>query len=290
MLKGAHWTTGALYATQTGLPTFFFENYFYKHKKVNNSIFSDDDNIYANKAVSWAKVLKKAGYDNWFMSNSNLNFSGTGKIMEALGYKTIEVQVKNDNRKSEWGPYDKNLFDKAKEKYVELNNGSKPFNLTLLTIDMHFPNGVQDNYLIPYIDKSIKFDSHEFSVASADYLLYNFIDFIKKNDKNNNTAIVVMGDHCMMGNKKITPIVGKLKNKKHRILFMTNKKINEYQPNDKIYFYDIPKIMLEVAGVNTNAKFPKDIIKNISPSYILKNQELFTVLNEKLYNRKDKSS
>lgn len=274
---GSGWTIAALYSTQTGFPCLFGAN---KAKLGGNSALT---NIHKTEAVSYAGVLSKAGYKNVFMSNSSLKFAGTGKLMTLFGYecrswKSFGKQVS----KTKWGVHDYDLFQAAKKQFLKLNERKQPFNLTLLTIDTHYPKGVPDSRLRNKINKKIPLNSHEYTVASLDYLVDDFITFIEKNSGDKETVIVILGDHLMHGNAKVTPIVKKLGAKPRKVLLMSNKKIRDFESDEKIAFYDIPGIILNLAEIKTNAKFFKDLGASIDSGFIEKNQDIFTLLNMRL--------
>lgn len=272
-IYGTGWTIGALYATQTGMPASF------KSENGNKTFMS----LSKSNIPSYASVLKKSGYNNVFINASSNRFAGTGNIMKVLGYDSIYGPENLKNKVTNWGGHDKDIFYFAKKQYAELSGKNKPFNLTMLTIDMHFPKGLPDASLKNKINKQIQYPSHEFAVASLDYLLKDFTDWIAKQPNGKDTIILVMGDHRMMGNTKVSPIVNKLNSKKGRSTFlMSNVPIRNFKKDQFIAYYDIPNIVLELTGVKTNATFSKNMIKNINPDIISKNKELFTVLNHKL--------
>ena len=274
---GSGWTIAALYATQTGFPCLFGAN---QARLGGNSALANIHNV---KAVSYAGVLAKAGYKNVFLTNSSLKFAGTGNLMSLFGYECKSWKTFGKNVvKTKWGVHDYDLFEAAKRKFKELNQKKQPFNLTLLTIDTHYPKGVPDARLRNKISKKIPVNSHEYTVASLDYLLDDFLKVIEKNSQNNETVVVILGDHLMHGNSKVTPIVKKLQSKPRKILLMSNKEIHGFGNNDKIAFYDIPQIVLNLAEVKSNAKFLKGQGIKMSSEFIEKNQDIFTILNMRL--------
>lgn len=271
---GSGWTIGALYTTQTGLPCFFGTN--------GNTIFS---RIKDSKLLSYAKVLESAGYNNIFLSSSNLNFAGTGNMMKILGY-----DVKNFDQfdipysKTGWGVHDKDLFEQAKIEYDKLSKIHKPFNLTLLTVDTHFTKGVPDERLSNIVSKQFTMDTIEYSVNSLDYLIYDFYQYVKSQSNSDNTEIVILGDHPLMGTEGNTPAVKRLKKSPRNITLISSKKSNLYDINDKLRYYDIPYFILDIADVKSNAVFSKKLFLDMSPEKIEKENALFTNLNLKLTN------
>ena len=268
---GADWTVGALYATQTGLPAYLGAN--------SDTLFSG---VRQTGAVSYAGVLKQAGYKNLLLSNGDMNFAGTGNIMNCFGYEVKGHEFCQDAVKTVWGVHDYDLFRMAKEEYKKLAQGNKPFNLTLLTVDTHFPKGVPDKRMRPYVSKNVSDGTHEFALASLDYLLGDFVKFIESQPNGKETVVVILGDHLLMGDFRHTPIIKKFDNKPRRVALLTNKPIADFDKTDELAYYDLPYIILNLAEVKHNAKFSVDIFHNMSEKFVADNKELFTSLNLKL--------
>lgn len=270
---GAEWTIGSLYATQTGLPTMF-------SGKQNRAIFNVQA---ATDAISYTSVLKQAGYQCIFLSNSYLEFGGTGSMMCALGYETIGGETFPEGTpKTRWGVHDVHGFAKAKEEYIRLSKSGQPFQLTLLTVDTHYPNGFPDETMRPHVDTRIPSGSHEYVVATLDYLVGDFVRFIESQPNGKDTVIVLMSDHLMMQKKNERSIVDKLDDTPRHNLLMTNHPIPNHTPADNIAFWHIPSIMLDLAEVKHNVTFPVDMNSNMSEQYIKDNESLFTIFNIKL--------
>lgn len=278
-LFGSTWTVGALYATQTGLPTIFGNNGKVIYNTIFNSIGINND----TKFIGYSNVLKKAGYNNKFISNCYLDFAGTGNLMKALGYEIYGgADFDKDIKRTNWGVQDFHLFEKAKEEYTLLSKQNRPFNLTLLTVDTHFSEGIPDESLRNNIDHEIAFPSHEFAVASLDYLLGDFIKYINESPNGKDTVIIILSDHLMMGNKENTPIISKLDYKERKNLLVSNTKIKNIGKDDYIGYYDIPNIILDSADVQHNVKFGKKFIPEMSDEFVKENKELFSILNLRL--------
>ncbi len=270
---GAGWTIGALYATQTSFPCLFGHN-------DGNDIFNKIKDI---QVVSYANVMKKAGYNNLFLSSANFEFAGTGNMMHMLGYdlkKYDQYDVKM--RKTGWGIQDADLFAQAKLEYHKMANSGQPFNLTLLTVDTHFTNGIPDKRLKDKI--TIDIDKHpmEYCVASLDYLIEDFYNYMKEQPGFDNTVLIILGDHPVMGSAEQTPVVKLLNTKERRITLISNSLPQRFRPNDKIGYYDIPNFILEATGVKHNAVFLDDMINGDVEANVKKNAALYTHLNLKL--------
>ncbi len=268
---GADWTVGALYATQTGLPAYLGAN--------SDTLFSG---VRQTGAISYAGVLKQAGYKNLLLSNGDMNFAGTGNIMNCFGYEVKGHDKCTDGVKTVWGVHDYDLFKMAKEEYKKLAQGNKPFNLTLLTVDTHFPKGVPDKRMGPYVSENVRDGTHEFALASLDYLLGDFVKFIESQPNGKETVVIILGDHLLMGDFRHTPIIKKFDNKPRRVALLANKVIANFDKADEIAYYNLPHIILNLADVKHNAKFSQDIFPQMSEKFVAENKELFTSLNLKL--------
>lgn len=275
-LPGSTWTIGALYSTQTGLPTSFFGD--------GNKMFEKKNN-YKTKLPSYGLILAKSGYDNLFLTGCSLDFAGTGNVMRGFGYRCMGVNSftkTTETGRTTWGMHDYDLFVKAKEEYKKLLDGGSPFNLTLLTIDTHFPKGFPDKRMQQHIGIDADLETMDFSVASLDWLIYDFIEYIQNEDKLNNTAILILGDHLLFGTEDATPIVKQLQSGNRRIFLLSNKPLKNFSAHDEIGFYDIPNIVLDLAEVKTDAKLGKKLFPDMSPKFLDENMDLFTVLNLKV--------
>lgn len=272
-VEGSTATISALYATETGLPTFF-------EATDHNRIFMSLKNFLV---PSYAGVLQKCGYKNVFLTNCEAEFGGTGALMRMLGYEEVAGAETYSYRTTNWGVHDCEVFATAKKKYLELTQGNRPFNMTMLTVDTHFPKGLPDADMRQYVDSHVEYPSHEYTVATLDYLLWDFVQWLKNQPGAEKTAVVILGDHNMMGSEESTKIKKKLHSiPEQAVLLMSNRVLPGKQISSDLAFYDMPKIMLSLCGVTTDATFSKDLWPNLCAKDISDNKELFTVLNMKL--------
>ena len=128
----------------------------------------------------------------------------------------------------------------------------------------------------------------EFSISAVDYLINNFIDYLKQENILDNTAIFIFPDHLLMGNTG--PTVKKLRESERRLYLITN--ISEDQLPKKthsvLYQIDLPKMILNGASIKTNAKFLTDFIKSDDViTYLNTNKIKLTTLNTASVTKKD---
>ena len=254
--EGANWTSGVLFATQTSFPSFFELRLI--------SFFPEISHL---DLTSWSRVLKVAGYKNTFMMSDKTFYGGKEYLLKLLEYDTKEdlIPLSQD---TPWQGHDLDLFEAAKKEYLELSK-NPPFNLTLLSVDTHFPEGTPDLRLKDKVNVNAN-DVHKFTIATTDYLVGDFIDFIYKQPNAENTVIVILGDHLMMGNALITPLLKEMP-KKRRVLLVTNNPIKNYSKDTPIFYYDMPKIILDLAEVKNNAVWSKDLFPEMSEEFTKRN-------------------
>lgn len=189
-LTGTGWTIAGMVATQCGLPLkpvgFLSENR-----------IGENTSKFMPNAKCMPDILAAAGYKNIFLGGAYTEFSGKANYLRTHQYHEIygrnEFLQKNPNYPlNDWGLHDDDLFHQAKQVYKKELKGNRPFNLTILTLGMHAPNG----YVAPTCPK--RFSIYEDAIYCTAWLIKDFIDFVIKNDTNNNTQIVIIGDHLTM--------------------------------------------------------------------------------------------
>ena len=187
-LYGTTWTVGAMSAQTAGVPL--------KLSIEHNSM--SEYSIFLFFSYSIGEILQENGYHNFLLLGSDAVFGGRKNLFEQHGnYEIWDVEsAMAENKISEkiwWGYNDKQLFEFAKEKIVELSKQQKLFNFTMLTADTHFPDGYKCS------DCKEKWDEQYKNVIScSSKKVGEFIEWIKKQDFYENTTIVISGDHLTM--------------------------------------------------------------------------------------------
>ena len=190
-LPGATWTMGAIFGQSTGL-----------HLKISieqNSM--DSQKSFFPSVVSIQDILKEEGYTQKFLLGSVGYFGGRELFMKDHG----DVQVEDFSywkRKNKfprdywvnWGFEDEKLYNYAKEELLSLSKEGKPFNLTLLTVDTHFPDG----YVCRLCKNTYPDNQYANVFNCASRQVTEFVHWIKEQDFYDNTTIVISGDHPTM--------------------------------------------------------------------------------------------
>ena len=190
-LPGATWTMGAIFAQSTGLPL--------KISIEQNSM--DSQKAFFPSVTALQDILKEEGYTQKFLLGSVGYFGGRELYMKDHG----DVQVEDFSywkRKNKfpkdywvnWGFEDEKLYSYAREELSSLAKENKPFNLTLLTVDTHFPDG----YVCRLCQNNYPDNQYANVYRCASRQVTDFVNWIKKQDFYENTTIVISGDHPTM--------------------------------------------------------------------------------------------
>ena len=167
-------------------------------------------------------ILNKEGYQQVFLCGSEGDFAGRDTYFTS--HKDFHIEDYNAAKKEGfiapdykvfWGHEDEILYKRAKKQLEQLSSSDKPFNLTMLTVDTHFPRGYKcrlckDKYNRQYANV----------IACADQQVYDFVEWIKKQDFYKNTTIVIAGDHTTMVDTS-DPIWSNLNNNYKRTVYNT---------------------------------------------------------------------
>lgn len=190
MIEGSSWTTASIVSNSSGVPlkAKLFGNEYSKSNFMNRTYNLGDllkDNDYHNEVISGAKTAF-GGLKEYYSLHGNYSIIDEDSL-DKYGLK----MEKNDVGK--WGFNDKYLFETAKKRLEVLSKEKEPFNLQLITIDTHFMDGFVGDYSVN------KYDSqYENTYATTSKLVYDFIEYVKKQDYYKDTTIVILGDHLTM--------------------------------------------------------------------------------------------
>jgi phosphoglycerol transferase len=190
---GATWTIAAMVATQCGVPL---------------SIYSSEDmraggqrRAFLPGATCLGDVLQAHGYRNVFMGGAPLSFAGKGTFLRDHGY--VERHGKEEwlaagavrRDFGGWGLHDDALLARASARLAQLQAAGQPFNLTLLTLDTHNPEGFTSatcsgQGVRNFADR----------VACTSRLVADFVRTAGEQGLLENTVVVILGDHLAVGN------------------------------------------------------------------------------------------
>ncbi|MDO4804391.1 MAG: sulfatase-like hydrolase/transferase [Lachnospiraceae bacterium] len=145
-------------------------------------------------------ILADAGYHNVLFIGSDAKFGGRKLYFTEHGDYEIDDFAYAVNRnwltdkENSWGYSDWRLFLQAKERLKELTAEDKPFNLTLLTVDTHFEDGIRCQYCKYEYPGNGYADVYSCSSRQID----EFVSWCQEQDWYDDTTIVLSGDHLTM--------------------------------------------------------------------------------------------
>lgn len=160
------------------------------------------------KVKSVYDVLQTYGYRNVFLQGSDANFAGTKNFMLSHG---IDVLYDMHDFEDEWdmnaffrnfrsfsaGLTDAKLYEISKDILDTLSRSN--FSLTLTTLETHFPYGFYDEKCLEKPKSKAEKDLFEATLRCASREVFEYVDWLKKQEYYSNTEIVIVGDHLFMG-------------------------------------------------------------------------------------------
>lgn len=196
-IPGSTWTIAGMVSEYGGLPL----------KIVVESNSMDQYDRFLPGAYFLGDVLQDAGYRNYFMCGSVIDFGGRRKFLEQHGdYEIFDYSWAHQTGRIPedyfvwWGYEDQKLFEFAKEMLSHIGTSDQPFNFSLLTVDTHHIGGYK-------CDKCQNHFADQYAnvYACASRQIQDFVDWCMEQDFYENTSIVITGDHDSMDPNFFSP-------------------------------------------------------------------------------------
>ncbi len=243
-VAGAHWTIAGIVATQCGVPL-----------KVSLLPSPEDPRQHLRsflpRATCLGDILKSHGYESVFLNGPDLEFADVGTFLKDHGYNRTYgakewIQAGEPaSTMTEWGLRDDRLLAHARTELTQLVANGRPFNLTILTVDSHGPEGLLSDECRR---RAVKDFPGIITCTAAQ--VAEFVKFIADKGWLDQVSIVVQGDHIAMEN----PIHDILETSKHRTIFnLIVSKPVETKLGDGIDHFDMYPTMLELLGLHPAA-------------------------------------
>lgn len=253
-MPGTGWTMAGIVGTQCGIPlknilggeryrdeaapdTLAF------NRRVGPSLKS-----FLPNATCLGDILKEQGYTNVFLGGASLSFAGKGTFFlghhydRAMGREELEGAGWSAEDANDWGFLDHQVLARARTELQQLHDAGSRFNLTLLTLDTHGPDGL-------FSQECRRRGAEDYSdiVHCAADQVAEFVRFIRARGYLKDTNVVVLGDHLAMRN----PLYEKLSQSEQRSIF--NLFISETPPalnRDTIVHFDLFPTIVEFIGLH----------------------------------------
>ncbi len=185
------WTIGGIFASTAGLPL---------KGGVDNNDMSKQESFFPNLRTL-GNILEDEGYAQTFICGSDASFGGRRLYFTEHGnYDFLDVpEAKAEglipqNYNVFWGFEDQKMFDMAKDRITETAKGDQPFNITMLTVDTHTPNG----YACPLCEDEYEDFEYGNAVSCSSRQVEDFIEWAEEQSWYDDTTIVIVGDHPTM--------------------------------------------------------------------------------------------
>lgn len=265
-IPGSDWTAGSLYTLQTGFPALFDQSHLN-----NNNLFQNSQSF---QLTSLNHVLQKAGYETRYLIGKP-EFGGMQSMLETVGIQVVsEKNSLGQYPPSQPGLHDLDLFNEAKlqiKKLANQKNTEAPFALFMSTINTHFPDGILDDRMLSSVDSQN--NNLKTMVTAVDFLVNDFLDFIEQQELLDDTVIYFFPDHTLMGN--VGEVQSLLKQNKRQLYLLTSAEPSQFKQStdSQIDQTDLPQLILQGAGIETNAKFLSDFINQESTKEFIKNND-----------------
>jgi len=226
-MSGTGWTIGAMVAHSAGIPLKLpsgLQNDFIGYDSFLPGVYNLGD------------ILHDNGYTNVIMFGSDASFGGRKDYYSLHGnyiikdyYTAKEDGIIEKNYKAFWGMEDSYLFEYAKKELLDLSKDDKPFNLNLLTVNTHFPNGYleDENY------KMFGDNDYANSICFSSKQVNEFVDWIREQDFYDNTTIVIVGDHLTMAKNEILDGIERSDRKIYNVII--NSKVTPHNTKNRCF-------------------------------------------------------
>ena len=192
-VAGTTFTVGAMTAQTAGIP-------------IKTDLFDVGGNdlggfkLFLPGIYSLGEVLEEQGYNQTFLMGSESSFGARDKLLSQHGnYRIMDLEyVKSlgwldPDYHEFWGYEDEKLFSYAQTEVTRLAALDEPFNLQILTVDTHFPEG----YLSSSCAQEYE-NQYDNAYACASRLISEFVSWVLEQPFADNTAIIIAGDHLGM--------------------------------------------------------------------------------------------
>ena len=151
--------------------------------------------VKSQKLPSLASSLSAAGYRNTFLYGGDINFTNMRGYLFSTGYERALADSDfsvAERTTHQWGANDDITFDRLYDLVMEQDH--EPWHITHLTLSSHEP------WTVPY--DRIKDDKIANSFAFTDEELGKFIDRFKESGLWENTLVICISDHSVVGYPK----------------------------------------------------------------------------------------
>jgi phosphoglycerol transferase len=194
-------------------------------------------------------ILAQNNYEQYFLVGHNVKFDRMDVFYREHGYQNLigkdqwEQMGLSKDLFSSWGSglHDDTLLAQAKKIIEQASSKEKPFNITLITADNHFPHG----HPSPRCHKSEMESGFQGAYKCSSRFIADFIEELKREKLLNNTVVVITGDHLFMSTRETDKFFSNPRHVYAKFIYNDS----DIQPlRDKITHFDIAPSILQLLG------------------------------------------
>lgn len=194
---GTNWSMAGMLSSQCAIP--------YSIASWNSSIRPKDNvqNSYSLPSIiCLGDILNQYGYKQVFLVGCPASFDGmydfynTHHYDSIIGIEQLKLSKNHGHNYTSWneGLSDDDLFQEAYTLIKKMSSEKGQYNLTLITMDSHGPDGFPSPQCSKKNDKPSLYDVY----SCVDKSVTNFINRLKSEQMLKDTVVVIMGDHLLM--------------------------------------------------------------------------------------------
>lgn len=237
---GTGWTIAGVISSQCGIPL----------KILGLWDANSQDRAFPSflpNATCLGDVLASNGYLNVFLNGPDLQFSGMGKFMQSHGYHEVLGKQEwlargvSPDDVHDWGVADDQLLRQAQHKLDDLMQQSQPFNLTLLTIDTHGPDGFENRSCGP----SHGFNGFGGVVRCSVTAVSRLLQHIEDRGWQSRIKVVILGDHLAMKNPVAAQLAKVSERSPYNLFYPADR---PGQINQRMAYFDFYPTILSFMG------------------------------------------
>lgn len=194
------WTIAAMVTQTSGSPLVYFD----KHEDTGGGYWSSSETPFLTNLYTLGNILQENGYSNKLLMGSPGVYAGRSNYFSQHGdYEIYDLDWARQNGITPtkdygvfWGMEDKYLFTMAKQVITEAAAEDEPFNVTMLTVDTHFPDG----YLCDLCPDPEEYGGDQMLavIACSDRQIADFVHWIYDQPFGEDTTVILSGDHLSM--------------------------------------------------------------------------------------------
>ncbi len=240
-LTGGVWTVGAIVSMTAGIPL-----------KIPLNISGNEygQEFFLPGITSLMDILDKNGYNQALMVGSDANFGNRRQYYSQHSLNTIydlytarQDGIVNPTYYTWWGIEDLYLFEYAKKELLTMSEADKPFAFQMLTVDTHHVGG----YVCEYCQNEFE-EQYENVLACSSRQVYDFIEWLQKQEFYENTTVIISGDHPTMDAEYISRNIPNGYNRKVYNCFINALSKTENSKNREFCSLDMFPTILSAIG------------------------------------------